>query len=367
MVTDLEKVPMEFHAYCLIFPTADEASLSDMANDIAINGLREPIIRLDGKILDGRCRYLACQQAGVEPRFEDYTGDTPLEFVVSKNLYRRHLNVSQRAILANDLYQLSLQSRDGKLSTLTQEDIAKQFSISRDSLQKASALTAGVSQEVKDALIGGVLSLNRASETLQQAQESVGVKSIKNATPEQRQEVQKVHKRILEDDDIPAPSAASKAAVEFNERVLQGEYDGRKFRNDIRDIQAIITQLEKIPTLYNDALGLVHCLEQNKCLSVAIVGLASSANKLKEQLRDDNTDYKTVRQALKTLQANHFKLEPHEETDKRELLQTLKNRLLDDCEKYVEHVVAIQKQLDDKHKNESKGETVSQQAVALVD
>ena len=51
-------------------------------------------------ILDGRNRLRVCQEAGIEPKFETYTGDDPIGYVVRANLTRRHLTISQRAVLA---------------------------------------------------------------------------------------------------------------------------------------------------------------------------------------------------------------------------------------------------------------------------
>ena len=53
------------------------------------------------RILDGRNSYRACLQLGLAPRFQPWDGaGTPEAFVVSNNLHRRHLNESQRALVA---------------------------------------------------------------------------------------------------------------------------------------------------------------------------------------------------------------------------------------------------------------------------
>jgi hypothetical protein len=73
-----------------------------------IEGLQEEIVVHEGKILDGRHRYLACLAKGVPPRFRPYAGEcgSPLAFVVAKNVHRRHLTESQRAFLAARLKPL---------------------------------------------------------------------------------------------------------------------------------------------------------------------------------------------------------------------------------------------------------------------
>ncbi len=91
---------MEFHEIANVFPMMTVAELQDLADDIRTNGLHEAVTTYQGKILDGRNRYIACQLAEVQPRFQEYTGDDPLAYVISLNLKRRHLNESQRAMCA---------------------------------------------------------------------------------------------------------------------------------------------------------------------------------------------------------------------------------------------------------------------------
>lgn len=90
---------MNAHPAAEVFPMLPEPELRELADDIKARGLLEPITVYEGKILDGRNRYRACEIAGVEPRFVEWdgTGGSPVLWVISKNLKRRHLNESQRA------------------------------------------------------------------------------------------------------------------------------------------------------------------------------------------------------------------------------------------------------------------------------
>jgi hypothetical protein len=101
------------HPACLLFPRLGDAELRALAEDIKANGLLHDIILYEGKILDGRNRYLACPLAGVEPRFKEWDGEgSPLQWVISENLVRRHMTSSQRAVVAHDL--LPMLEREAK-------------------------------------------------------------------------------------------------------------------------------------------------------------------------------------------------------------------------------------------------------------
>lgn len=94
------------HEYARLFPMLSDEEVQELAEDIAKNGLRIPIvIDADDKILDGRNRAAACAIAGVEPVYEPFIGsdEDKLAFVVSCNIHRRHLTTSQRASVAAKL------------------------------------------------------------------------------------------------------------------------------------------------------------------------------------------------------------------------------------------------------------------------
>ena len=93
---------MEFHEVSNIFSMMNEDEFQILKTDIQNHGLRESIYTFEGKILDGRNRFNACQELGIKPTFEEWQGsfDKAIEFVWSENFSRRHLNSSQKAASA---------------------------------------------------------------------------------------------------------------------------------------------------------------------------------------------------------------------------------------------------------------------------
>src|SRR5258708_27943049 len=94
------------HPLANLFPLIEGEEFQRLVADIKERGLWHPITIHDGLILDGRNRYRGCIAAGVRVRSEAYAGDDPSGFVISSNLHRRHLNESQRAMVAAKLANL---------------------------------------------------------------------------------------------------------------------------------------------------------------------------------------------------------------------------------------------------------------------
>lgn len=104
---------MPFHAAANIFPLDDE-NIGSLADDIRTNGQQVPIELLDGAVIDGRRRWLACSIAQVEPITRDVSPSDPIAYVLSLNLHRRHLSTSQLAMVgarARELYDEQAKER----------------------------------------------------------------------------------------------------------------------------------------------------------------------------------------------------------------------------------------------------------------
>jgi hypothetical protein len=105
MIRSDKGLDMKFHPVADIFPMMNAEEFEGLKSDIKRHGQLEPVWTYDGKIIDGRNRYLACQQLGIKPKIKKWkpvNGNELVDFVISLNLKRRHLNTSQKALVAVD-------------------------------------------------------------------------------------------------------------------------------------------------------------------------------------------------------------------------------------------------------------------------
>jgi len=141
--------------------------LGELADDIMLNGLHQPIVLYQGQILDGRNRYQACELAGIEPDYIEYEGDDPLGYVLSLNLHRRHLTASQRAALAVEIANMThggdrKSDQAAKLRfDISQAEAAEKLDVSERYVNEAKKIQEE-SPEHFDQVKSGELSLQQA-------------------------------------------------------------------------------------------------------------------------------------------------------------------------------------------------------------
>ena len=137
---------MEFHTLASIFPLMTDAEYAALKADIAQYGMRQPIITWQNKIVDGRNRYNVCIQLGIEPQFQEWDGNGDLlAFIVSQNLHRRHLNESQRAVIAEQLANMRQGERtdlqpSANLPKVSQDDAAALFNVSPRTIRSVKVI-----------------------------------------------------------------------------------------------------------------------------------------------------------------------------------------------------------------------------------
>lgn len=125
----------------------------------------------EGQILDGRNRYRACLEIGIEPMTRPWDGKgDPLDFVISKNLHRRHLDESQRGMVADKIATLKNGSnqyhRVGAsidAPTISQSHAAEMMNVSRKSVQRARVVRERGVPELGAAVEAGSVSLSAAA------------------------------------------------------------------------------------------------------------------------------------------------------------------------------------------------------------
>lgn len=170
---------MEWHPYAKLFPLLPDDRLHELAEDIRQHGLRQRIIVDDQeRIIDGRNRYRACQMAGVEPELEPFVGtdEEVLRLVISLNLHRRHLNESQRAMVAAEVANRkpgqrgAVKPKEGQICTASAESdgvtvsqAADAFSVSPRSIKSASKVKEHGTPELQDAVREGAVAVSKAA------------------------------------------------------------------------------------------------------------------------------------------------------------------------------------------------------------
>lgn len=169
---------MRFHKVSGLFPPMTSDEYEEIKTDIEVNGLNEPIVTYENKIVDGRHRYRACLELGIKPKFREWHGrGSLLQFILSMNLHRRHLSTSQRALLGAELRSLftaEARRRQGTRTDLSadlrgrslgksSEEAARLVNVSARSVEIAAAVKREGASELLDAVKSGLVSISMAA------------------------------------------------------------------------------------------------------------------------------------------------------------------------------------------------------------
>jgi phage N-6-adenine-methyltransferase len=153
----------EIHPVTACYPMMYGEEFAELVQDIRDHGLQSPITVKGNVLLDGRNRLLACQEAGVEPRFVEYAGDNSSAFIVSTNV-RRNLSTSQRAMVAARISNMERGRPELNVpigTFVSMEDAASALDVSRRTVARAKFVDAA-DPDLGEAVLRGELSVNKA-------------------------------------------------------------------------------------------------------------------------------------------------------------------------------------------------------------
>jgi N6-adenosine-specific RNA methylase IME4 len=177
-VKGLLKMPITFHPLADIFPLIEGAEYDELVADIKAHGVREPIWFYEDQILDGRNRYLASGDADRNCPSRVYKGNDPLGFVISLNLKRRHLDESQRAVVAAKIANLKLGDNQHRKEgppigggSVSAADAAKMLNVGKRSVERAKQVIDDGTAELQQAVERGDVSVSAAADVASLPQE----------------------------------------------------------------------------------------------------------------------------------------------------------------------------------------------------
>lgn len=163
---------MKIHPLCEAFTPIKPDAFDEIVADIKENGQILPITVLDGQVLDGRHRMLACQRLGIELKTEEYQGDNPLKFVISMNKMRRQMTPSDWAMTVARLATATVggdrksaeyhcQMPDNDIE-ITQGELAKEVGITRQLVSAANQVITKGSPKLVEAVDDGIVTVSDA-------------------------------------------------------------------------------------------------------------------------------------------------------------------------------------------------------------
>lgn len=158
------------HPAAQVFPLIEGGAFDRLVADVRTNGLREAItLHPDGSLLDGRNRLRACDIADVKPVTRTWNGvGSAVAYVVSLNLHRRHLDESQRALVAARIANLADGQRKSASpigeARVSQQDAAELLNVGKRSVERAKDVIDRGAPELVKAVERGAISVSAAKQ-----------------------------------------------------------------------------------------------------------------------------------------------------------------------------------------------------------
>lgn len=234
---------MKIHPIADIFPRMFVEDFAALRDDIAAYGVREPVWTWNKQLIDGRHRLLACEELGIKCPTREYDGTEAdlVPFVLSLNLRRRHLDASQRAMVAASIPPIG-----GRIKI---EQAAELMNVGTRSVERAKKVIEDGVPELKAAVERGEVSVAAAAEVAElpkrEQRRLVKEGAVKEAAAAKREkpkndELERV-KAELED------AHARLAEMASQQQPLQDEVEFlRKIEDEGDKLKAALAEVRKL-------------------------------------------------------------------------------------------------------------------------
>lgn len=143
----------EIHELANLVPMASKKEFEALKYDIKKNGLKDPVILWENKIVDGRNRQLACNLLGIEFEVTKLDNNLTIEQVaniVKSTSIRRNLTDTQKIMSA---YKEQLRTKE------TNEKIAKSWGVSEKSYKNGKFVAREKPEYIEDLFDGKSVTL----------------------------------------------------------------------------------------------------------------------------------------------------------------------------------------------------------------
>jgi hypothetical protein len=237
------------HPLAQLIPLIAPGDLNRLRDDITANGINEPLVMFEGKVLDGRNRLAVASVTGITVQLREFDGDEAAakKYVWSLNAARRHLTIPQLALAAHRFgFVADAKARPGASRPAAAGGAAPwAHEVSR---QLGGAVTPRTLERFDDAKV------TEAPETVA-AIESGGIRRIDNAVKAAAAE-----RSLAEGRKIDAPPAVARTAwdrlgcargdVKAAQRAIMdgdtGAMTREQFEIRAREIQHALIQIHQL-------------------------------------------------------------------------------------------------------------------------
>jgi hypothetical protein len=169
------EINQEFKA---LIPPLSIEEYSQLEKNIIADGCREPLVVFNNTLVDGHNRYEICTRHDLPFSIleKDFTDSSHAkEWMILNQFGRRNLINYQRSVLALELEgvfserakeqqirkpESVCQTSDKQIPIDTKKELAKVANVSHDTIAKVKKIQSTATQEVKDKLESGEVSIN---------------------------------------------------------------------------------------------------------------------------------------------------------------------------------------------------------------